>query len=516
MANGVDVATLTIRIDASQVQAAIAQLKGLGAESVRVQGAAVGATAGMGRLNGAMLQLARQATGTSPIVARLGGALGQFALSGPVMTAALLGIAALGAAWNRWRDNAKEAREEAEKLLAVLDDLAAKSGPGAVPGAVAFSQFELDRLTAERGRLEARNRTFGQNDYRDEKILELAFQAAAMRSRAGAGLNSMNVSGVFDSVGAPIDNRQSNFNAERARETREAREMMRGLIDEQRDLLAAWRGQYGNIGNANRLVFDGRNGYQGSNAGIVNIAGAQQNLANMRGTGTARSGLSPTELGTNLVGGAASGGAGGLFSTMMSMAGPQGAILSGVTSIVSGLFTAGQQARAAQRQWDMALQGFEDMWDDLNPQQQTDRAFQRSFGMTPAEAQARVQEYSGLRGQSRTLIQGTIDWLNEALASYARQSAQAAEVTNETAEAEKRLHDARRNVLQALNSPAGLNLAGYGYRAEAAGGMTVNGDFIVNVDGSKGDPKAVADAVFAEGRRRLRNGGPSPYAEIAR
>lgn len=107
------------------------------------------------RLNETFASLARQAVGTHPAVGQLANVVGTFALGGAATAGVLAGIAAIGVAWQRMGASAKEAREENERLLGILDDIADRRriealGPGGeTVSAVAFARAEMARIEAE-------------------------------------------------------------------------------------------------------------------------------------------------------------------------------------------------------------------------------------------------------------------------------------------------------------------------------------------------------------------------------
>lgn len=475
-----DIARLGIQVDGTQLVAADRALEHFGQTAARTQQTVtplvarvddlgkrgVVATQGVGQVNSALRQLAIQASGANPVIGRLVASVGMFALGSVAMTGVLAGAAALGVAWHRMRDSAREAREEAERLNAVLDAIAAKGGPGEVPGATRASEFELARLTAERRRLEGLRDRFGANDYFDSKISELAYQASLVRNRVNAGVGSMGVGGVLDAVGSPIDNRQSNFFAQRDREAQQAREMMRGLIEMQ-------RGRYDNIGNANRLTFDGRYGYQGSNAGAVNIAGAQQNLANMTsGRGGGGGGISWAM---------GSGAAGGLDTVFSSIAGS-------VTGFIQTMGESAQKAEEARRRWRVTLSDYALMFDELTPTES--RLNQAQRGLEDLAENLRQSLGTGLLMPTKTEIEayladpllGPTNAYTVALQALYDTYLLNADQATTLAAAERDLYDAR---FRSLNAPQGFNLAYFGYRAGA--GFT--------------DPKAAAKSLREQSRR---------------
>lgn len=114
------------------------------------------ASASVNPLRESFRQLAVQATGVSPSLARIGDVLGTMALgSGPVMLA-IGGITALAAAWNHFSGAAREAARASETAIAAALDrarIASLGGPiraemGAAMGKRAGLQQRLNDLTA--------------------------------------------------------------------------------------------------------------------------------------------------------------------------------------------------------------------------------------------------------------------------------------------------------------------------------------------------------------------------------
>lgn len=90
---------------------------------------------GMHRLNNSLIVMARQATNTHPVVGQLADVVGTFAIGTAKMVPILAGIAAIGFAWQRLTRDAREAREEQERLLEGLERIAERRriqdlGPG--------------------------------------------------------------------------------------------------------------------------------------------------------------------------------------------------------------------------------------------------------------------------------------------------------------------------------------------------------------------------------------------------
>lgn len=99
------------------------------------------ASAGMNSLKAALGTVATQALGVNPALGRVGVVLSSFALSGGVMAAALVGLAALAKAWELITKDSREAKEALDEVLTTLDELAKERtirgyGPGGAQIAV--------------------------------------------------------------------------------------------------------------------------------------------------------------------------------------------------------------------------------------------------------------------------------------------------------------------------------------------------------------------------------------------
>jgi len=118
---------------------------------------------GMHRLNNSLVVMARQATNTHPVVGQLADVVGTFAIGTAAMVPILAGIAAIGLAWQRLTRDAREAKEEHQRLIDVLESAAEgerirRLGPGGELGTgIGAGQQELADLTrrieAERQRI---------------------------------------------------------------------------------------------------------------------------------------------------------------------------------------------------------------------------------------------------------------------------------------------------------------------------------------------------------------------------
>lgn len=617
MASGVDVATLVIRVDATQLTAAsgaLANVQSQGSQTERalagVGAQSVTAGRGVGQLNNVMRSLVMQATGADPIVGRLATVIGGFALSGVMMTGVLAGVAALGYAWRKMTEDARLANQAFADAAASLQKLAPDDGFAArraIDLANLRARDELETIKStdftEAYRLRvgptgeaavaaaierqvsrentALNRVLLTSRELSEQLRPQPYEFTGPSPGSGTGLADMQREAeeqlrLFALVQMPklnetieaqiiafqranpaigidystsgISTRQGPMFPSWAHAWQSGGQSFRtwadawrsGEPDSQADIKLAAARKAANDALITSLANVGR-AYGGVTDQVLNLAAATMSIyqagrlpgfgrndtarsttdaavgygsAALSGIGFGQSSGSPVLGG---IGGAASG---------FAMTGPYGAIVGGVAGIVSGLLTQGERAREAARAWRAAFDDFKDLFDDKSPldqrlEQNDDWLSSLSGGRSREEIEAWLVTWKRMGTVGDFLFNP--EW-------HQRMSAQAATYRNllqvhaenakqadELNEAEKRLNDTRRNVLQALNAPAGLNLSLYGYRAaESGGSMTVQGDFVINVDGSGQDPKAIADAVFDEGRRRMKLGGTSPYAEVVR
>lgn len=587
-----DLATLVIRIDASQVGPAQAALKGLGAEGVRVQTATGGATVGMGRLNNAILGLARQASGAHPVIARFTDVLFSMALGGAKMTAVLGGLAALALAYRALTKDAREAKERMQDALDTAREaqrlqILPRGGEAAVRAGLL--RDELASIEARLARNLADPRRYSPisgPEFENERAKLVARQAelrgligvtgreaedatiAALMGRA-RGAISPSVQQFADDLGRQIAEtlreqarlqpsidlqRQLNeFNAAAggadifdylrgndfgsanitgASRMSEERFNYLGYLKQveefnlqnlegiEKELDLMQRRKLANDAFVMSLANVGR-AYGGVADEVLSLASGTMAIANagrMPGFGTDETAtLTDKAMGygsaalTGIGFGASTGnpvlgGLGGGLSGFAMTGNPAGAIVGALSGIVSGVFEAGRRAREAQRMWQMALDDFALMFDEVTPQMTLEREFKKlSGGFTPEQIRGIVAAADA--GQFTGLTSAGVETLRRLLVEYEKNAVQA----NELAVAEKRLHDARRDVLQALNAPAGLNLAAYGYEASSSGGTVIN----INVSGA-GNPRDVATQVFEEARRLMRQGGGSPYLDVVR
>lgn len=107
----------------------------------------------MNKLQGGFVALAQQATGTNPAIARLGSVLAEMAVGGPVVVGVLAGLTAVVFAYRKLSENAREAREENQKLIDGLVDGAKKAVAASLPALrarQALLQAQLDEAVAAR------------------------------------------------------------------------------------------------------------------------------------------------------------------------------------------------------------------------------------------------------------------------------------------------------------------------------------------------------------------------------
>jgi hypothetical protein len=120
--------------------------------------AGVGITA----LREPLTSAARSMLGLNPVAAQLSSVLGSFAIGAAPMVGILAGAAALGLAWNKLTEHARKAKEEHERLLNVLRDIAKQEALGAAGDAGAAAVVarglqakvlaDIERLESQRTR----------------------------------------------------------------------------------------------------------------------------------------------------------------------------------------------------------------------------------------------------------------------------------------------------------------------------------------------------------------------------
>lgn len=151
-----------------------------------IDGASRKSAVGLGRLNNAMVTVARQAAGAHPVVGQLVDVVGTFALGTGVMVGVLAGMAALAAGWNRLTKDSREAREEAERMITRLRQLAEAQEVTASGGQlqVDISGIQREQLVLAE-RLERERRVImvdGMNVYMDRAV-DAERTAGAARAR---------------------------------------------------------------------------------------------------------------------------------------------------------------------------------------------------------------------------------------------------------------------------------------------------------------------------------------------
>ena len=127
----------------SQALAMDAKMEGMG-KGARKAGV------GMGRLGESMVSVTRQATGMNPALAQAGFVLGGMGIGNVAMIGVLAGLAAMALALRGITKDAREAKEELEKQLDVLRDIAKERDTEARGGS---TQVAIDAGLAEAKRL---------------------------------------------------------------------------------------------------------------------------------------------------------------------------------------------------------------------------------------------------------------------------------------------------------------------------------------------------------------------------
>lgn len=588
MGNGIDIATLGIRVEATQVGQATQALRGLEAQGARVETVAGRTTVGMGRLNNALLGVARQATGTSPVLARMLDVMLGLAVGGAKMTLILGGLTALALGYRKLTEDSRNARVANEELIKSLRELSGvekdleqqrtlaaggvalrnaqrelailrgqgpsggvslRGGPtgqaaydAAVARQAAAVSAALNRAMLMAGLLaDARAATY---EPQGPTLAQMGDPLADMLARANRGVGAFNeyqlpglnerMSGAIGAMGVFTRGRSSvdmsglstqlpgqtkggkmtELRAELAIRQEIANAARRAGASED-DLaasrIAANQALVGSLMNVGRA-------YGGVTDQVAALAAATLSMSRMpmankgdpgyytdRGRAYGTAALTGIGYGASTANPMLGGLAGGASGFMV--AGPAGAILGAVGGIVSGLFAHAQRAKQAQLQWERAFQSFEDMWDELTPAQQTDRAFQSTFGMTVEQARGYVELFRGMEG---------VDNIIKALASYDRQMQQAAEQTDKMAKSEKDLYDAR---FRAMNAPRGFNASYYGWGAGASSGGGTSGgttNVTINVTPTSADPTEIANEVATAFRRQAMRGGSSTVVTTSR
>lgn len=551
----VDVVTLQIRVDASQVEEATRRLSGLGTTATVVDTKTKAAAVGTTHLNNALRTLAVQATGADPVVGRLVSSIGGFAIQGVLMSAALLGVAAIGLAWRRMGEDARFASQQADELIARLQkingstqgrwdqimasgmlagargDLAAIRGEGVMGGTRGLG-LAATRAARENAAL---NRVLLLSRYSESAVeqgYEFTGPTLAQRGSLGGGgggvgggtsgrgvarsMAGLTPFGAFGFSGATAGVDIGGIADRIAQEIQRRAAAEQDLADARVRANTALVQSLANVGRA----------YGGVTDQVLNLAAATMSIYQAgrmptdtrtdRATALGSAALAGVGFGQstgNPILGALGGGAAGYGMVGTAMGGA-GIIVGAVGGIVSGLIEQGQRARQAQLQWDMALKSFENMWDTLTPQQQTQQAFeQMTGGRSVEEVRRMLAEWRSLPKylQPEDGISRLMQWL----ASYDRQMEQAAEVTKDAAAAERELYDAR---FRASNAPSGFNTSYYGWMAGFGGDSPqkqANADAAVEVHVYV-DGEEVATRVESHARRAARRGGPSPYLDTAR
>jgi hypothetical protein len=142
-------------------QAAMAKLA---ASHRSVAGAAIEHRIALGRITNALEGLTAETLGANTRIASIATKLAEFGIGGTVTVGVLAGLAAIGYAWSMMTEESRKAREENEKLLKSLDDIAKKRRETPTTGieaAIAAGQANLAKLQADLAATQARASSSG-------------------------------------------------------------------------------------------------------------------------------------------------------------------------------------------------------------------------------------------------------------------------------------------------------------------------------------------------------------------
>lgn len=457
----------------------------------------VTSTGSVNQLNNVLRTLTIQATGADPVVGRLVTTVSAFAIGGAVMTGAMAGVAGISLLIRKLGADSRFAAAEGARHLAVLMQLGGMSdverATRSVGGQLATAVAQLDSLRSGGGTVGGHlGAGYGARHSQEvgtalNRVLLLsALQRRGIEAGYGDQGPTLAQRGSLPSAGASpyawsdsgagrLTNGQ-NFSqgsgnatdvmgvAGRGMEMLERRQ--RALASAEEELASAR--ERANASLVLGLANVGR-AYGGVVDQVLNLAAATLSLERMpmvsgRDKATAYGSAALTGIGYGASGGPFLGAAGGAASGF-SMAGPYGAIVGGVSGIVSGLIKQGERAREAARLWQASLGEFEKLFNDAPTAQETNDEWFKglSGGWTVDEVRS---------GVARGIGGGT--WLaqmRELLKVYDENTQQAKAL----ASAERELYDAR---FRSLNAPQGFNLAYFGYLAgssfQAPGGGTNN------------------------------------------
>ena len=504
-----DLATLALVVDASGAQQSIrltteqlktlanggkeaqAVLRSLGGAQVvqpmnTVTVAAAGATQGITHLRGALTVLASQAVGMPGPLGRVAATLGMMGLGSPVMVGALAGIAALGLAWTKFREEANKAAaamKELHKLESSFGPSAmqARSGslhqqearlagqleaqqslmgavlPGTVMGVVLdyVNMFKSSETKAQlsdvRDRLKELNDAIAhftrtlQGEASDARrfmtqtVAVAGWENAAGRVKARQWWNPN--AGVDETAFATQQKAELTYSIEAAKAQREyAGDALKAKLDIlNTERLSAIALAQNNALNQKGLTIDQQK------------ASVQQHLANFA--------LGAVAQGAGPFGGMVSGIAGGLMS-----GNPWLAAAAGVTGLVDGLFGLGRAARAsaeAARQAALAYQDFlvqqNLVLGDITKQQADAYEIHRQFDAARAPFEKRLAEAEAERrafmGRHPGQRHGVID---EDIARQQAEIAKLNELERRRIEGLGKEADALDRVNSILNAPSGF------------------------------------------------------------
>lgn len=443
-----DVARLGVVVEASQIIAADQSLDRFARTAAtteqrvdRLRQSGVVASGSFNQLNSALRSLAVQATGVNPVMARLATTLGGFAIGSVMMTGILAGIAALAAGYRKLTEDSRNAREEAERLRGVLDKLG-----GFLPAGYALGAA-TGQAAADVSRLEA----------------DIAYQRAVADIRGGDSsiLGWMAVTKVAQLEAELSEARGRLIAGQRAiqldQRSRAPGAAPLGPWEDYGPPVPPW---YVSPTSVRRNAPDSGIHLRYDHSPTVDMGMVERNgaiLAARRNQLAGGGGLSGWDVAGAAASGAAGGGLGGAAMGLLSLAGPAGMIVSGVTSIVDGLFNQGERAREAARVWARAFEDFENYGITQTPFEREQQRLDR----WRADLESAAVDKWKLAGPSADATRE----LRKEMERIAEQYDVNIERAREMAEKERDLADAR---FSALNAPTGFNAAYYGWRAGAS------------------------------------------------
>jgi hypothetical protein len=168
-------------------------------------------TDGIGRLNNSLTVLARQATGTHPIVGQLADVVGTFAIGTAAMVPILAGIAAIAAGWRFMTRDAREAKETLEGALQVLKNIDKERATQREGGA---TQVTLNIVARELAKLQAEAEAMRQI------VRAQPGTDAAVFAGARLSANQREQQALFEKALAGVAEREQELASERSEERR--------------------------------------------------------------------------------------------------------------------------------------------------------------------------------------------------------------------------------------------------------------------------------------------------------